>query len=123
MMNLIWLIPCLPLFGFLVLLVAGRKLGDPGAGWWGTGVVAASFLVVVKVFFDLLALPEEERSLTQTLFTWIPSGSFKVSIGFLADPLSILMCLFITGIGALIHLYSIGYMKGDEKFSKFFLYL
>ena len=122
-MNLIWLIPCLPLFGFLVLLVAGRKLGDPGAGWWGTGVVAASFLVVVKVFFDLLALPEEERSLTQTLFTWIPSGSFKVSIGFLADPLSILMCLFITGIGALIHLYSIGYMKGDEKFSKFFLYL
>ncbi len=122
-MNLIWLIPCLPLFGFLVLLVAGRKLGDPGAGWWATGVVALSFSVVVKVFFDLLALPTEEREITQTLFTWIPSGSFEVSIGFLADPLSILMCLFITGIGALIHLYSIGYMKGDEKYSKFFLYL
>jgi len=122
-MNLIWLIPCLPLFGFLVLLVAGRKLGDPGAGWWATGVVALSFSVVVKVFFDLLALPAEEREITQTLFTWIPSGSFEVSIGFLADPLSILMCLFITGIGALIHLYSIGYMKGDEKYSKFFLYL
>ena len=59
----------------------------------------------------------------QTLFTWIPAGSFKVDIGFLVDPLSITMCLFITGIGALIHLYSIGYMKGDEKFSKFFLYL
>ena len=122
-MDLIWLIPCLPLFGFVALVVAGRRMGDPKAGWFATGIVAASFLVVVKVFFDLLALPEEERQLTQTLFTWIPSGSFEVSIGFLADPLSILMCLFITFIGALIHLYSIGYMKGDDKFSKFFIYL
>jgi len=121
--DLIWLIPCLPLFGFLALVVAGRRLGDPKAGWFATGIVAASFLVVVKVFLDLLALPAEERQFTQTLFTWLPSGSFEVSIGFLADPLSILMCLFITGIGALIHLYSIGYMKGDEKFSKFFIYL
>ena len=122
-MDLIWLIPCLPLFGFLVLVVAGRRLGDPKAGWFATAVVGASFLVVAKVFFDLVALPAEERQLTQTLFTWIPAGSFEVSIGFLADPLSILMCLFITFIGALIHLYSIGYMKGDEKFSKFFVYL
>ena len=122
-MDLIWLIPCLPLFGFVTLVVAGRRMGDPRAGWFATGIVAASFLVVVKVFFDLLGRPEEERQFSQTLFTWIPSGSFEVSIGFLADPLSILMCLFITFIGALIHLYSIGYMKGDEKFSKFFVYL
>lgn len=122
-MDLIWLIPALPLLGFATLLVAGRRLGDPGAGWVATGAVGASFLVVLKVFFDLLALPAEERAFSQTLFTWLPSGSFEVSIGFLADPLSVLMCLFITGIGALIHLYSIGYMKGDPKFSKFFVYL
>jgi NADH-quinone oxidoreductase subunit L len=121
--DLIWLVPCLPLFGFLALVVAGRRLGDPKAGWFATGVVGVSFLVVLKIFFDLVALPAEERQLTQTLFTWIPAGSFEVSIGFLADPLSILMCLFITFIGTLIHLYSIGYMKGDEKFSKFFVYL
>jgi NADH-quinone oxidoreductase subunit L len=122
-MDLIWLIPALPLLGFVTLVVAGRRLGDPVAGWFATGVVGASFLVVAKVFFDLLALPEDDRVFHQTLFTWIPSGSFDVSIGFLADPLSILMCLFITGIGALIHLYSIGYMKGDPKFTKFFVYL
>ena len=122
-MDLIWLIPALPLAGFLTLVVLGRRLGDPLAGWLATGAVGASFLVVVKVFFDLLGRPEEERVFTQTLFTWIPSGSFEVSIGFLADPLSILMCLFITGIGALIHLYSIGYMKADPNYSKFFVYL
>ncbi|MHB1138870.1 MAG: NADH-quinone oxidoreductase subunit L [Microthrixaceae bacterium] len=122
-MDLIWLIPCLPLFGFLALVVGGRRLGDPKAGWFATAMVGASFLVVAKVFFDLVSLPAEERVLTQTLFTWIPAGSFEVSMGFLADPLSVLMCLFITFIGTLIHLYSIGYMKGDEKFSKFFVYL
>jgi NADH-quinone oxidoreductase subunit L len=122
-MNLIWLVPVLPLAGFLVLVGLGRRMADPGAGWFATAMVAGSFAVVVKLFVDLLALPGEERVLTQKLFTWIPVGSFSVDIGFLVDPLSITMCLFITGIGALIHLYSIGYMKGDPNFSKFFLYL
>ena len=122
-MDLIWLIPTLPLLGFVTLVVAGRRLGDPGAGVVAAGAVGASFLVAVKLYFDMLAMPEKERVFTQTLFTWIPSGTFEVSIGFLADPLSVLMCLFVTGIGALIHVYSIGYMKGDPKFSKFFVYL
>jgi NADH-quinone oxidoreductase subunit L len=68
-------------------------------------------------------LGEEEREVTVTLFRWIPAGAFSVDVGFLADPLSITMCLFVTGVAALIHLYSIGYMHGDPKFSKFFLYL
>ncbi len=79
-MDLIWLIPVLPLLGFCTLVVLGRRFGDPGAGVVATAAVGASFLVVVKVFFDLLALPSEERVFTQTLFTWIPSGSFEVSI-------------------------------------------
>ncbi|MGB3412283.1 MAG: NADH-quinone oxidoreductase subunit L [Microthrixaceae bacterium] len=122
-MDLIWLIPALPLYGFVMLVLLGRKFGDPKAGWFASLLVAGSFGVTLKVFFDLLALPSEQRVFTQELFTWMPSGTFDVSFGFMVDPLSILMCLFITGIGALIHVYSIGYMKGDENYSKFFLYL
>jgi len=121
--HLIWLIPALPLVGFGIQLVGGRRLGDPRAGWVATGMVAASFLASVAVFFDLLSRSEEERSITQTLFQWIPVGNLRIGMGFLADPLSITMCLFVTGIGSLIHLYSIGYMKGDPRYSKFFLYL
>ena len=123
MNQLLWLIPALPLAGFLALVVGGRVLGEPRAGWLATAAVGGSFAVVVATFVDLLTKDAEARTFHQTLFTWIPAGNFKVSMGFLADPLSITMCLFITGVGALIHLYSIGYMKGDEKFPKFFLYL
>ncbi len=123
MQHALWLIPALPLVGFLLLVVGGRKLGDPRSGILATAMVAGSFLATVAVFVDLLGKPAEERALTQTLFTWLPSGNLKIGMGFLADPLSVTMCLFVTGVGALIHLYAIGYMKGDPKFSKFFLYL
>ncbi len=123
MEDLLWLIPALPLLGVLVLVPFGRRLGDPLAGWLGTATVAGSFAVTLAVFADLVDRPAEERRLVQTLFTWLPAGGFQVDLGFLADPLSITMCLFVTGVGALIHLYSIGYMAGDAKFSKFFLYL
>src|SRR5690606_15331478 len=122
-MDLIWLVPALPLFGFALLVVFGRRLGDPLAGWLGTAVVGGSFAVAVKLFTDLLALPADERVLNQKLWTWIPVGDFSVHIGFLCDPFCITMCLFVTGIGALVHLYSIGYMKGDPDFSTFFVYL
>jgi NADH-quinone oxidoreductase subunit L len=123
MRDVLWLIPALPLLGFLVFLPFGRKLGDPWSGWLATGFVGASFAVSVGVFANLLSRAPDQRVVTETLFTWLPSGNFKVGMGFLADPLSISMCLFITGVGALIHLYAIGYMKGDPKFPKFFLYL
>ena len=61
--------------------------------------------------------------MVKNLFTWVPAGALHVDIGFLVDPLSVTMLLFVTGIGALIHLYAIGYMHGDPNFSKFFLYL
>ena len=86
-------------------------------------MVAASFLVTVGVFADLMSKPSEERRHIATAFHWVPVGSLKVDLAFLADPLSITMCLFVTGIGALIHLYACGYMHGDPRFSKFFLYL
>ena len=123
MLDVLWLIPAFPLAGFLLILLFGRRLGEPAAGWLATLMVAASFVVSVGVFIDLLGMSEEERSHVEVIFSWIPVGALQVDMAFLADPLSITMCLFVTGIGALIHLYSIGYMHGDPKFSKFFLYL
>jgi NADH-quinone oxidoreductase subunit L len=121
--ELVWLIPAIPLAGFLVLLVGGRRLGEPVAGWVATLACAGAFGATLLVYLGLLDLPEESRSVGVTLFEWLPSGGLTVSAGFLADPLSITMALFVTGVGTLIHLYSIGYMHGDRDFSKFFVYL
>ena len=123
MVNAVWLIPAFPLAGFLIMLLFGRKLGEPRSGYLATTMVAAAFAVTVGVFFDLLSKSAEERRHVSTLFSWVPVGSLQVDLAFLADPLSITMCLFVTGIGTLIHLYSVGYMHGDPRFSKFFLYL
>ena len=123
MTSLVWLIPGFPLIGFTLLLIFGRRLGEPQAGWLATATVSGSFLSALAVFFGLATKPPEERVYEVTLFEWIPSGELSVGMGFLADPLSIAMALFVTGVGALIHMYAIGYMHGDPKFSKFFLYL
>jgi NADH-quinone oxidoreductase subunit L len=121
MENLVWLIPALPLAGFVLLLLFGKRLGEPAAGWLGTLMVGGSFLVAVIAFFWLRNEPEHTH--TDVLFQWIPAGSFRVDIAYLLDPLSMAMVLFITGVATLIHLYSIGYMHGDPRYPKFFLYL
>ena len=123
MLDLVWLIPALPLAGGLLLIVFGAKLGEPRAGWLATIATASSFVVTVAVYFDMLSRSAEERSHVVSLFEWIPVGSLQIDLAFLADPLSVTMALFVTGIGSLIHLYAVGYMHGDPKFSKFFLYL
>ncbi|MBU3700703.1 MAG: NADH-quinone oxidoreductase subunit L [Acidimicrobiia bacterium] len=121
MVELVWLIPALPLAGFLLLLFLGKRIGEPRAGWIGTATVALSFVVAVITFIGLWNEPEHTYELQ--LFDWIPAGKLQVGVGFLLDPLSMAMILFITGISALIHLYSIGYMHGDERFARFFTYL
>ncbi len=123
MLDAVFLIPALPLLGFLTIVVFGRRLGEPLVGWFATAMMGGSFAAAVVVFFGLLNRPMEDRQFVQTLFEWIPAGDFSVDVGFLVDPLSVTMALFITGVGGLIHLYSIGYMHGDRDFSKFFLYL
>jgi NADH-quinone oxidoreductase subunit L len=123
MADVVWLVPALPLAGFLLILLFGRRLGDPRAGYFATAMMVASFVVSAGVYFDLLRRPVEERTEVEILFSWVPVGTLQVDLAFLADPLSITMCLFVTGVGALIHLYAVGYMHGDPKFSKFFLYL
>ena len=125
MVELVWLIPMLPLLWFLILLITGHLLGEPRAGWVATAFAGASFIATLIVLVGLLGKDSQAggRSYEFVLFEWLPAGSLKVEAGFLLDPLSITMALFVTGVGALIHLYSIGYMHGDEKYSKFFLYL
>ena len=121
MLDAIWLVPALPLLGFVVLLFLGKRIGEPLAGWFATLMVAGSFVASVAVGIALLDAPDHTHELS--LFSWIPAGDFTVDIGFLLDPLSMTMILFVTGIAALIHLYSIGYMHGDERFHVFFTYL
>jgi len=124
MIHLAYLLPLLPLCGAFVLAVAGRRLGEPLAGWLGTATVLGSFVIACLEFSALLARHAPgTRSFTQDLWSWIPVGGFQVHVSLLVDPLSMTMVLFVTGISTLIHLYSIGYMHGDRDFPKFFLYL
>ncbi len=123
MLDLVWMVPAFPLAGFLILTFGGRRLGEPTAGWLATGAMAGSFLATAGAFYDLTGRDVHDRRSVTTLFEWVPAGDLTVDVGFLADPLSLTMCLFVTGVGALIHLYSIGYMHGDADFRRFFAYL
>jgi NADH-quinone oxidoreductase subunit L len=123
MLSAVWLIPALPLLGALLLLVFGKKLGEPWSGVLATLMIAGSFVAGVTTFVGLLGEDEHHRQFIFKVFTWLPVGGFSVDIGFLVDPLSMTMVLFVTGVGSLIHLYSIGYMHGDRGFHRFFLYL
>jgi NADH-quinone oxidoreductase subunit L len=122
-MNAAYLIPALPLAGFVILVVAGKRLGDPLAGWLATSAIGAAFLAAVGTYAALLSRAGDNRSVTKTMFTWLDVGGLHVKASLLIDPLSMTMCLFVTGVGTLIHLYAIGYMRGDPRFSRFFLYL
>ena len=121
MAHLATLILLLPLAGFLFVLVNGKRMGERAVGAVATGAVGLSFALSVAAFFSLLG--DSSREVTVHLFTWISVGTLHVPAALLMDPLSITMSLFVTGISALIHLYSIGYMHGERDFRKFFLYL
>ena len=123
MIELVWLIPALPLAGFLLLTLAGRRVGEPAAGWLATLLMGGSFAAAVAVHLGLVDRGVEERAFSQILFEWLPVGGLRVDLGFLVDPLSMTMTLFITGVGTLIHLYSVGYMHGDRDYARFFALL
>jgi NADH-quinone oxidoreductase subunit L len=123
MLHAAFVIPLLPLVGFCLLVVGGKKLGDPAAGWLATLMTGASFVVTCIVFAGLLGRSADHRAFTQLIFNWVPVGGLKVDAALLVDPLSMTMALFVTGVSALIHLYAIGYMSHDERFPKFFVYL
>ena len=121
MAHVATLILLLPLAGFLVLVLFGRALGERAVGAIGTSAVTLSFVFSVVAFVALLH--DTRREITVNLFSWIDVGTLHVPAALLIDPLSVTMALFVTGISALIHLYSIGYMHGERDFRKFFIYL
>ena len=91
MIDLVWLLPAFPLAGFLVLVVFGRRLGNPLAGWFATAMVAASFVCAVAVTIDLHSQAADDRVHVVSLFTWLPVGTLQVKAAFLVDPLSTTM--------------------------------
>ncbi len=124
MIDLVWLIPAAPLAGFVALVLAGQVLREPVSGWVATLASAGSFAATVVVWIGLLGEDGGDRLGHEVvLFEWLPVGGLDIELGFLVDPLSITMALFITGVATLIHLYAIGYMHGDPGFTRFFAYL
>ncbi|MEV5847886.1 NADH-quinone oxidoreductase subunit L [Streptomyces sp. NPDC051985] len=120
--NLIALLIAAPLLGAAVLLVGGRRL-DAVGHWVGTLLSATSFVFGVILFADLLGKNPEHRTLMQHLYTWVPVEGFQADVTFRLDQLSMTFVLLITGVGSLIHVYSIGYMEHDERRRRFFGYL
>ncbi|MBB5021757.1 NADH-quinone oxidoreductase subunit L [Desulfurispira natronophila] len=126
---LLGLIPLFPLVGSLVIGLLymatcnGKRLPDALYAILAVAGPAASFVAAAVVFMQLMGMPADGRVLTYTAFEWMAVGTLLLNVGFLGDTLSGMMILFITFIGTLIHIYSAGYMSGDEGFGKFFAYL
>ena len=123
MLPYVWLVPALPLAGFLVNGLLGRRLGKGAVALVGPGVVGAAFVLALATLLALLRLPAHERLYELDLFRWIPSGDLQVTAGLQVDPLSTVMMLVVTGVGFLIHVYSVGYMREDPALWRFFAYL
>jgi len=121
MLNYTWLIPALPLLGFLVLVLF--RLPRTIAAVVGVGSIALAALLTFGVVIELLALPEGGQLFQQHLWTWIATDSFEANFAFYIDPLAAVMMSVITGVGFLIHLYSVGYMADDSDFARFFAYM
>lgn len=119
--TLVYLI-ALPLFGAVFLLLAGRRV-DKWGHLLATAMSAGSFAVGLYQLSEMLSRSTEERAISQKLFTWISVASFNVDAGLSLDQLSICFVLLITGVGTLIHIYSISYMAEDENRRRFFAYL
>ncbi|MEU4351707.1 NADH-quinone oxidoreductase subunit L [Streptomyces sp. NPDC023838] len=122
MENLIALLIAAPLLGAAVLLCGGRRL-DAVGHWLGTLLAAVSFGLGVALFADMLGRSADNRAVHKHLFSWVPVEGFQADVGFQLDQLSMTFVLLITGVGTLIHIYSIGYMEHDENRRRFFGYL
>jgi NADH-quinone oxidoreductase subunit L len=127
--NYLWLIPFFPLVGSIINGLLGKKVlkSEKLIGTLGTAAIGLSFVVSCRYFFQLLGDTEKVHEIA--LFgdlgsgTWMTVGQLHIDWGFLLDPLSALMIMVVTGVGSLIHLYSIGYMHGEEGFYRYFSYL
>ena len=122
-MDYIWLVPVLPLAGVIINGLIGIRFPKQVIGPIASAAILGSFVVSVITLFQLLSLPESGRVIEKTFFPWIVAGDFAVTIGFLIDPLSLIMMLTVSGVSFVIHVYSIGYMHGDPGYRRYFAYL
>jgi NADH-quinone oxidoreductase subunit L len=124
MIDLLWLVPTIPVIGFLILTLTQGKLPEVPAGIVGAGSIGLSFLVALLVGLDFMSMAEAgATSYSQTLWTWMEVGSFEAGFTLYLDGVSLVMMFIITGIGFLIHVYATGYMHDDPSFARFFSYM
>ncbi len=124
MTHLIYLTVLFPLLGFIINGLFGSKIkNEKIIGTIGAGAIGLSFLVAVGAFIQTLGMPAEDRQTIVNLFTWLNVGGLHVNVAYQVDQLSLVMALIVTGVGFVIHVYSIGYMHGDKSFWRFFAYL
>ncbi len=121
--SLLWVIIALPALGAAVILLLGNTRTSKWAHLLGCATVIGSFVISVLVFVALLGRSADNREIGQTLWSWVDAGSFHADMALLYDPLSALFLLLITGVGSLIHIYSVGYMEHDVRRARFFAYL
>jgi len=122
MNDLIFLIPAFPLTGFLVMALAGRYMSRSLVSWIAVGSVTLSAVITIMAGIPFLRGPNS-TAITSLIYTWIDTGGFKADIALHMDALSFVFCFVITFVGALIHLYSVEFMKDDEGFARFFTYM
>ena len=123
MLESFWILLLFPLAGAAVNGLLGKKLPPKMIGLIACGTVLASFLVAALAFWELTGRSADDRLITVSLFSWIEAGEFVSRAAFLFDPLSAVMILIVTGVGFLIHVYSIGYMHGEDGYYRYFAYL
>ena len=121
MIKYYWLIPILPLIGFLFNGLLGKRVGKGATTFVALGVVLGSLLLALSAFFAMKGMPDHRLVLNYG--EWMATGSLSVPFGMVVDPLSGTMMLVVTGIGFLIHLYSVGYMREDDGYARYFTYL
>lgn len=125
--DALWLIPFLPLSGAVLNGLLGKRLPIRLVHFIGCTSVFLAFLLTATAFFTFIAIDPTQRILTQSLYQWMltvwDQGRFSIELAFRLDPLSLVLCLVVTGIGFLIHLYSVGYMFGDQSQERYFAYL
>jgi NADH-quinone oxidoreductase subunit L len=123
MLDYLWLIPLFPLLGSAINGLQRRRMSEQAVGYIACGAVALAFLCSLMAFLALLRLPADQRMVEVVIYQWVTSGTFEAAMGLLLDPLSSIMILVVTGVGLLIHIYSMGYMHGDEGIQRYFAYL
>jgi NADH-quinone oxidoreductase subunit L len=123
MFDYLYLVPLLPLLAFIINGLFHNRLSKGVVQTLAVGAPGLSFVLSIALFFKLLALEPGQRLVEQVLFSWIPIGSLQLDFAFMLDPLSAVMILVVSGVGFLIHVYSIGYMAHDPGVKRFFIYL